>query len=93
MSKTDIQDGGCDGHLGFLITIFAHFDLKVVLLLQSKFQLKSTLFGKRCLKLIFKMVAVAAILNFQSAQFYSYFVSTRHPDAPHHVSTQLDHSL
>ena len=42
MSKTDFQDGGCGGHLGFLIDILAHFDPKVVLLLQSKFQFKST---------------------------------------------------
>ena len=43
MSKTDFQNGSCGGHLGFLIdTILAHFDPEVVLLLQSKFQLKST---------------------------------------------------
>ena len=42
MSKTDFQDGSCGGHLGFLITILADFDPKVVLLLQSKFQLKLT---------------------------------------------------
>ena len=43
MSKTDFQYGGCGGHLGFWIdTILAHFDPKVVLLLQSKFQLKLT---------------------------------------------------
>ena len=43
MSKTDFQDGGCGGHLGFpMDRILAHFDPKVVLLLQSKFWLKST---------------------------------------------------
>ena len=43
MSKTDLQDGGCGGHLGFLIdTILAKFDPEVVLLLSSKFQLKLT---------------------------------------------------
>ena len=37
--QTDIQDGD---HLGFLINrILAHFDPEVVLLLQSKFWLKS----------------------------------------------------
>ena len=42
MSKTNFQDGRCDGHLGFPInTILANFDPEVVLLLQSKFQLKS----------------------------------------------------
>ena len=44
MSKTDFQDGGCGSHLGFQIdTTYAQFDTEVVLLLQSKFQLKSTL--------------------------------------------------
>ena len=43
MSKTDFQDGGCGSNLGFQIdTILAHFNSKVVLLLQSKFWLKST---------------------------------------------------
>ena len=70
MSKTAFQDGSCGCHIGFLIdTILAHFDPEV-LLLQSKFQFKSTKdrFGKRCRKLIFKMVAVAAILDFRSVQ-------------------------
>ena len=43
MSKTDFQNGGCRGHLGFpLDTILAHFDPEVVMLPQSKFWLKST---------------------------------------------------
>ena len=43
MSKTDFQDGGCGGHLGFPInTILTHSDPEAVLLLQSKFWLKST---------------------------------------------------
>ena len=43
MSKTDFQEGGCGGHLEFPIDkILAHSDPEVVLLLQSKFQLKST---------------------------------------------------
>ena len=48
-------------------------------------------FGRRCRKLIFKMAAVVAILDFCSAQFSLFCVSTRHPDTPHQVSTQLDH--
>ena len=40
MFKTDFQYGGCGSHLGFLI--LPHFYPEVVLLLQSKFQLKST---------------------------------------------------
>ena len=52
------------GHHGFQIdTILAHFDPEVVLLLWSKFRLKST----RCRKLIFKIAAVAVVLDFQSA--------------------------
>ena len=43
MSKIDFQDGGRGGHLGHPIdTILAHFDPEIVLLLQSKFRLKST---------------------------------------------------
>ena len=66
MSKTNFQDGSSGGHLRFLIdTILAHFDPEVVLLLQSKFWLKSTkCLGRECRKLIFKMAAVAAILIF-----------------------------
>ena len=66
LSKTDFQDGGCGGHLGFLITIFAHFDPVATEQVSAKTDQR---FGKRCRKLIFKMAAVAAILNFQSAQF------------------------
>ena len=37
----DFQDGGHDGHLGFLIrTIFAIFDLQVTLMLPTKFRVK-----------------------------------------------------
>ena len=43
MSRTDFQDGGCGGHLGFPNdTILARFDPEVVLLLLSNFRLKST---------------------------------------------------
>ena len=43
MSKTDFQDGGSGGLTGFQSdTILVHFDPEVVLLLQSKFWLKST---------------------------------------------------
>ena len=52
----------------WISTILAHFDPEVILLPQSKFWLKETQrFGKRCRKLIFKMAAVAAILDFLSA--------------------------
>ena len=42
MLEIDFQDGHSGGHLGLSIdTILAIFDLKVILLLQCKFQLKS----------------------------------------------------
>ena len=44
-------------------------------------------FGKRCRKLIFKIAAVAANLDFP----IGYFVSTRRPNAHHQVSIQLDY--
>ena len=84
MSKTDFQDGRCGCHLVFMIDmILSHFNPEVVL---------DQMFGKRCRKLIFKMATVVAILDFQSAQS-AYFVFTKYPNAPHQVSTQLDHSL
>ena len=43
MSKTDFQYGSCGSYLGFLINmILANFDPEVVLLLHSKFPLKSS---------------------------------------------------
>ena len=43
ISKTDFQDDGCGGHLGFPSdTGLAHFDLENDLLLQCKVRLKST---------------------------------------------------
>ena len=62
-------------HLSHLRFVTRHdficFDPEVILLLLSKFWFKSTKarFGNRCLKLIFKMVAVAAFLDFQLTQF------------------------
>ena len=69
MSKTDFQDGDCGGHLGFPTgTILAIFDLEVILLLQCKFQLKlPKRFGRKSQKLVFKMAAMVAILDFQLA--------------------------
>ena len=56
------------GHLGFSIdTILARFDPEVVLLLQSKFSSKRPKVWERYRKFIFKMAAVAAILDFLSA--------------------------
>ena len=53
----------------------AHFDPEVILLLQRKCQLKSTKgLGRDVEKLIFKVAAVVAILDFRSVQFYIFCV-------------------
>ena len=45
MFKMDFQDGGYDGHLGFPIrTILATLDLKITLILPTKFQVYWSLF-------------------------------------------------
>ena len=64
------------GHLEFPIdTILPRFDPEVNLLLQSKFRLKATKdLGRDVEKLIFKMAAVAAILDFLSAHLANLFL-------------------
>ena len=54
------------GHLGFSIdTVLAYFDPEVILLLKGQVSAQSDLrFEKRCRKVIFKMAAVVAILDF-----------------------------
>ena len=43
LPKTRFQDGNCGGHLGLTINmILALLDAEVIMLLQSKFWLKST---------------------------------------------------
>ena len=81
------------GHLGFLIdTIIAGFDPEVILLLQSKFRLKAikglerddeNWFSRRWLRRLFLIFHVLS---------FSYFVSTRRPNAHHQVSIQLDYT-
>ena len=69
------------------------FNREVILLLQNKFLLKSTKGLWRDVKnwfLRWRLWRPSWILNQLN---FSYFVSTRHPDAPHQVSIQLDHSL
>ena len=94
-SKTDFQYGGCGGHLGFLInTILAHFDPEVFLLLQSKFRLKSTKgLGRNVEKWFARWRLWQPPWIFDRPINFIYFVFTRRPNAPHQVSTQLDHSL
>ena len=78
------------GVLGFPTdTTLAGFDPEVIFLLQSKFRLKATKDLEK--RLIFKMVAVTAILDIRSAHL-SYFVSTSGPNAHNQVSIQLDYT-
>ena len=56
--------------LDFGSAVLAIFDLEVILLLQWNFQLKSPNGSGGCQKLVIKMTAVAAILDFWSAKFY-----------------------
>ena len=67
-AKIDFQD---DDHLGFPIgTILAIFDLQVILMLPSKFGVNWPFgSGEKAKKKIFKMAAMAAILDFRSARF------------------------
>ena len=78
------------GHLGFPIhTIFACFEPKVILLLQSKFRLKAT---KVCetSKTDFQDGGCGGHLGLSFGSF-SYFVSTKRPTAHHQASIQLDY--
>ena len=87
MAKTDFQYGGCSGHLGFTITRF--FRLQ-----QRKFRFKSTKgLGKKVENWFSRWRLWQPSWIFNRLINFSYFVSTRRPDAPHQVSTQLDHSL
>ena len=77
-------------HLGFLIdTNLACFDPEVILLLKSVSAQSDLRFGKRCRKLIFKMAAVVAILDFLSAHLANFRLMC--PNAHHQVSIQLDY--
>ena len=70
--KIDFQDGLCHGgHLGFPIeTILAIFDLHVTPMLPIKFRVNWPFsIGKSSVKYIFKMAAMAAILDFRLEQF------------------------
>ena len=68
-NKTSGFRGEDRGHLGFPIgTVLSIFDLEVILLLQSVWTQIAQRFRKSQ-KLVFKMAAMAAILDFQSAWF------------------------
>ena len=73
---------------------FSSFLSKVVLLLHSKFLLKSTKGLGRDVKNWFSRWWLwQSAWVFDPLINFSYFVSTRRPHAPHQVSMQLDHSL
>ena len=62
--RKDYQDGSPCGHLGFLIrTILAIFYLEVTLMLPTKFQVHWPFSPGEEVKQIFKMVAMAVILD------------------------------
>ena len=67
MSKTDFQYGGCGGHLGcpiFMILQCSSFQSKSCPVNTEQVSAQNNQrFGMRCRKLVFKMVAVAAILD------------------------------
>ena len=95
MWETEFQDGGYGGHLGFPIdidTILAQLN-PVVLSLRHKFQLKSTKGLGRDVENGFSRWRLWRPYWIFYQDSFSYFVSTRHPDAPHQVSSQLDLSL
>ena len=71
----------------------SHFNPEVVLLLQSKFQLKSTIALGRDVKNWFSRWRLWQSSWIFDRISFSYFECTRRLDAPHQVSTQLDHSL
>ena len=94
--KIDFQDGSQGGHLGFPIRM----NLAILIYLSPRCFLsslktigllyrRSKNFQVHAMVVIldFKMVAMAAILDFGS-ELFSYFCSTRQPDASYQVSSQ-----
>ena len=80
MSETD---SGCGGYLRFPVdTSLAHFDPEVVLLLQCKFWLKRTKVWEVMSKIYFQDGGCDSHLGFSIGSIFSYYVSTRGPNAP-----------
>ena len=93
MSKTHYQDGNCGSHLGFPIDmILAHFARKLSCCYRASFGSNQPKVWEEMSKVDFHDGRCGSHLEFLIGSF-SYFVSTRQPDVPHQVSTQLDHSL
>ena len=68
--KKDLQDSSHGGHLGFLIRIIlAIFYLQVTLMIHSKFLVNWPFGSGGEENKIFKMVAMAAIWDFQTERF------------------------
>ena len=87
MSKTDFQDDSCGGHLEFATeTILAAFDPQVILLLQSKFRLKSTKGFKRDVENLFSRRRLCRPSWIFDRLSFRYFDSIRRPDAPHQLN-------
>ena len=81
----------CD-HFGLLIdTILACFDPDVIMSLQRSFGPKQPKVCEEMSKIDFQDSGCGGHRGFSTGSF-SYFVSTKHPNAHHQVSTQLDYS-
>ena len=70
--KIDYEDGR---HLGFLIeTILAMFDLQVILMIHTKFQVNWPFSAGEEANKVFKIAAMAAILDFRLERFYLFLI-------------------
>ena len=94
MFKTDFQDGGCGGHLGSLLdTILAHFNPEVVLCYRASFGPNQPKVWEKMSKIYFQDGGCGGYLVFSIGSVLAILLAIRHPNAPHQVSTHLDHSL
>ena len=93
--QTDFQDCSCGGNVGFLVyTILAHLVKKLSCCYRASFDSNQQKVWEQMSKTDFKDSGCGAHLGFSihSVLATLYFVSTRPHDAPHQVSTQLDHT-
>ena len=88
--KIDFQDGHHGSHLGFPIeTILAVFDLQVTPMLLTKFQVNWPFGSGEKAKIRFSRLLPYPPSWISDRNDFSYFWSTRHPDASYQVSSQL----
>ena len=78
--KTDFQDGGHGGHLGFLIeTIVATFDLQVTLMLPTKFQVSWPFSSGEDAKIDFKDCCYGGHFGFLNGTVLAFFFTYKSP--------------